>query len=564
MPSFFKTVSGIALLAIAALFALQVIPFTGIFLMIFGGALLAGLLVHVFLIGLFVEAWIGRVPRILAVIPIIAYGGYYALYAHQTNEIREKSAQLRKENSGKIFDFDPEIHSLVTPDAQTLVTQYAIPVVYQPDRNFDPERHLAFRLVRSDQCNSLARDSRNRIIKLGVHFGGVFQNNVCELRFPESPPKKIVTAVKHGDPEVWKRNWEIGEQLTEILVDGRVIGSFKTASVWRLPLFPNVAIGCGLISAGTPAWKCFADFIRSHTAIETIPASVDHTRYGSPESVMLGIPKYATADLADFRGFEQNDEALARIAEEPKRVEDDSFVILRQIVEGQSPTTPVGLGYSLALDPERLAPFAVPMAKRFLEIVEIPRSNEQNRYQMEALDTALAALPDAAFATVSDAIFEFIQRSGERQRFTRLYIRAAASGRRTLEFYQSQFMSGQIGGFKRFLPVLAICRIGQASPEIIAEMKRQFVSDGSDSHYKSALLATLIKLGEDSFVKQNRQSLPANDQEWADLIFSGIGTTGIGPNNCMPKEWGDTSYLGDAMATSLRWANRRWGVRGQT
>ena len=202
MPSFFKTVSGIALLAIGALFVLQVIPFVGILLMVMVGSPL----IHVFLIALFVEALMGRVPRLLAAIPIIAYGGYYALYAHQTMEIREKSAQLRQENSGKIFDFDPELYSLVTPDSETLVTQYAIPVVYQPNKNFDPERHLAFRLVRRDQCNNLPRDSRNRIVKLGVHFGGVFQNNVCELRFPESPPKKLVTAVKHGDPEIWKRN----------------------------------------------------------------------------------------------------------------------------------------------------------------------------------------------------------------------------------------------------------------------------------------------------------------------------------------------------------------------
>ena len=60
MPSFFKTVSGIALLAIAALFALQAFPYTGIFLMISGGALLVGLLVHVFLTGLFVEAFVPR------------------------------------------------------------------------------------------------------------------------------------------------------------------------------------------------------------------------------------------------------------------------------------------------------------------------------------------------------------------------------------------------------------------------------------------------------------------------------------------------------------------------
>jgi hypothetical protein len=564
MPSFFKTVSGIALLAIAALFALQAFPYTGIFLMIFGGALLAGLLVHVFLIGLFVEALMGRVPRILAAIPIVAYGGYYALYAQQTVDIRQKSAQLREENSGKIFDFAPEVYSLVTTDAQTLVDQYAIPVVYQPNKNFNPEGHLAFRLLRSDQCNSLPRDSRNRIIKLGVHFGGVFQNNVCELRFPESPPKKIVTAVKHGDPEVWKRKWEIGEQLTEILVDGKVIGSFKTASVWRLPLFPSAAIGCGLISGGTPAWKCFADFIRSHIAIDTVPDSVDHEKYELPESVMLGIPKYTAADLTGFRGFKQNDEALARIAEEPKRVEDDSFALLKQIVEGQNPATPVALGDSLAQNPERLAPFAESMAKRLPEIARNYQGNTQDRYQIEALDTALAALPVPAFATVSDAIFEFVRRNEGWQRFPRLYIRAAEFGTRTLEFYQSQFTSEEIRGYKRLLPVLAICRIGEASPEVIAEMKRRFTSASSDEHYKSALFVTLLKLGEDAFVRNNIPVLSGDYPSWAEAVLSGRGNTEIGPNNCMTKEWGGASYLGAAMAPSLRWNKGQWSVRNQT
>jgi hypothetical protein len=564
MPSFLKTVSGIALLAIAALFALQAFPYTGIFLMISGGALLVGLLVHVFLIGLFVEALMGRVPRILAVIPVVAYGGYYTLYAYQTIDIRQKSAQLREENSGKIFDFDSEIYSLVTPDAQTLVDQYAIPVAYQPNKNFNPEGHLAFRLIRSDQCKGLTRDSRNRIIKLGVHFGGVFQNNVCELRFPERPPKKMVTAVKHGDPEVWKRKWEIGEQLTEILVDGKVIGSFKTASVWRLPLFPNAAIGCGLISGGTPAWNCFADFIRSHIAIDTVPDGVDHEKYELPESVMLGIPKYTAADLADFRGFKQNDEALPRIAEEPKRVEDDSFALLKQIVEGKNPTTPVALGNSLAQDPERLAPFAESMAKRLPEIVQSYQGNTQDRYQMEALDTALAALPVTAFSTVSDTIFEFIRRNEGWQRFPRLYIRAAESGTRTLEFYQSQFTSEEIRGYKRLLPVLAICRIGQASSEIVAEMKQRFTSASSDEHYKSALFVTLLKLGEEAFVRANMPIWSGNYPSWAEAVLSGIGKTAIGPNNCMTKEWGGASYLGAAMAPSLRWNKGQWSIRGQT
>ena len=312
MPAFFRTVSGIVLLAIIAVFALQAFPFTGLFVMMLGGLALAGLLIQVFLISLLVEACLGRVPRALAAIPIIAYGGYYALYAYQTVDIQLKTAQLQQRNPGKIFDFDPEVHSLVTPDAR-LVTQYAVPVAYQPDKNFKPEDHLAFRLVRNDQCNNLAKDGRHRAQKFGVHFGDVFQNNVCDLRFPESPARKVVMAVKRGDTEAWNGTLKISERLTEIIIDGAVVGSFRTASVWRLPIFPRLTIGCGLRNFSD--WKCDADFLLSHIKIDTIPHSVDHGKYGSPESVMLGIPKYSAADLTNFRGFKQNDEALRRIAE---------------------------------------------------------------------------------------------------------------------------------------------------------------------------------------------------------------------------------------------------------
>ena len=312
MPPFFRTVSGIVLLALIAVFALQAFPYTGVFVMILGGLALAGLLVQVFLISLLVEAYLGRVPRVLAAIPIIAYASYYGLYAYQTINIQLKSAQLQQRNPGKIFDFNPEVHSLVTPDAR-LVTQYAIPVAYQPDKNIKPEDHLAFRLVRSEQCNNLPKDGRHSVQKFGVHFGNVFQNNVCDLRFAESPPRKVVRAVKHGDTgETWNGTLGIGEQLTEIIVDGAVVGSFRTASVWRLPIFPRLNIGCGLRNFSD--WKCDAEFFASHVKIDTIPHSVDHGKYGSPESVMLGIAKYNAADLANFRGYKQNDEAVGRIA----------------------------------------------------------------------------------------------------------------------------------------------------------------------------------------------------------------------------------------------------------
>jgi hypothetical protein len=66
--------------ALALMIILQLSPFPGIYFMFFGGAILTGQLVHLFLASLFVESIIGRIPRALIAIPLLAYGAYYVAY----------------------------------------------------------------------------------------------------------------------------------------------------------------------------------------------------------------------------------------------------------------------------------------------------------------------------------------------------------------------------------------------------------------------------------------------------------------------------------------------------
>jgi hypothetical protein len=109
-----RLVSFWAFLLFAALVALQVFPYTGVFLMIVGAAFVTGLVLHVFLIALFVEAFVGRLPRYLIAIPIAAYSAYYAAFIQQTWKIAHKSAELRASNPGQVLKFDPDSQSLVT------------------------------------------------------------------------------------------------------------------------------------------------------------------------------------------------------------------------------------------------------------------------------------------------------------------------------------------------------------------------------------------------------------------------------------------------------------------
>jgi hypothetical protein len=563
VPRITKLVSFWAFVALAALLALQAFPVTGIFLMMFGAALLSGALVHIFLLSLFFEA-VGRVPRFLMILPVAAYGAYYAVYFHQGAEIAGKSAELKASNPSMIMDFNPSSHSLVTAEANTLVQRYAIPVAYEANSNFQPEGHLSFRLIRRDQCN-IRRDSQSRIQTFGMHFGGRFQQNVCVLRFPEAPTSNIVRVERRGDDEVWKRKWGISQQVTEISVDGKALGTYRSASVWRLPALPLGYIGCALISS-TPAWKCGADFKREHVVIDVVPAGIDRQSYDSAVSIMLGLKKYTESDLAGFRGYELNDAALVRVAGEPDRVEDEMFRTLEAIIDGQNPRPPHNLGDAVGRNPSRLVPLTEKLAARFVELNQADARRVSNHQeQARALAMALTSLPRAAFLGVSDQIFGVIQEERSWDRYPALYVRTGDIGVKAFEFYKKDFIAGKFALHLRMLPVLAICRIGLADDETIAEMKRRLVAirgrdPRSDDEYKSAIFVTLMKLGEESFLRESIQSVSERLGQWADAVLEGKGATETGPNNCMAQR----GYQGPMMAPGLQLIRGVWSPRAQT
>ena len=85
-------------------------------------------------------------------------------------------------------------------------------------------------------------------------------------------------------------------------------------------------------------------------------------------------------------------------------------------------------------------------------------------------------------------------------------------------------------------------------------MKLQFAiadKSHSESEYNAALLVTLVKLGEQTFVEANRQVMHAKFQTWTDSVLAGKGTTETGPNNCIGQRWSH-DYIPPSMQPSLR------------
>jgi hypothetical protein len=544
--------------------ALEVLPLPGLYLMFLGGSLFAGLLVHLLLASLLVEALMGRIPRALILVPIIAYGAYYAAYFREGWQVAQVSQKLKTTNPGKIYDFDPAANSLVMDRGQEFVETHDVPVVYEPNKNF-PEGYLSERLITRAQCDGVKHDTQNRVSTLGVHFNHIFQQNICLLRFPEPPTHKAVKVILVGDSQIWARDGDIRQQTTEIAVDDKTVGSFTRAFIWRLPALPVLAIGCILIDQ-PPAWKCIADFKRSLITIDGIPDTVDGAKFDEPASVMLGIREYSAADLANFSGFDSNLQALDSVHKEPEKVENNVFAVLDAIIDGQNPKTPFNLGYSLAANLDRLTPLADGMARRFVALLRGDiRAIPNWREQMEALATAIGALPHEAFVGVAGPLFDVVKEDPDRamHKYPMIYVRLGEARTTTLAFYREQLMAKEIRGWQRMFPVLALCRIGEADTDLIEELKRRYNSvdfqgGGDPVNYKASLFVTLLKLGQDSFLRDNHPSTDERDQ-WYAAVLAGKGLTKIGPNNCMPEEW--PLYATREVGSSLKWSRNGWDLR---
>ena len=459
-----RSVSTWILAALAALLLLQLFTYPGLFLTRIGGPYLAGMLVHVFLASVFIEAVERRLPRPFVILPIVLYGAYYVAYLAQGYWVAEKAAELRATNPRLLIAYNSEQHSLVMPEARPFTEGHKIEVVYEALAHIKPEGHLAHRLFLLEDCNTVARGGRSRVEKVEPYLARTFRNNVCVIKMPERPPKRMIEISVGPSVQEWKRKWGISEQAIQVKLEGKVLGAFRTAHYWRLPEFPQLQIGCAFMFRGARR-QCGWDIVRTSQWISGIPADVDKARYDSPVSIMLGIEQFTAADVRTFRGYPSNAEALQRAQDEPGRARGELFDQLQAMLSGKVVQPPRDMGYWLAREPERLAPLAKPMADLFVELLDGGVRSQPHRTEiLQALGVAIPALPREAFGEVAEAIFAVAGDKDFWQRYPALYLRASDIGPYGLPLYREHFMLGKFGGYLQLLPVLAICRIGRCRP----------------------------------------------------------------------------------------------------
>lgn len=589
MPRLASLFSVWALIVFAVLGLLQLLPFPGVILMMLGGALWCGLAVHAFLIGVGVEAALGRLPRFLLIVPFAAYGAYYVMYLQQAREISARSEQLRVSNPSLVLPFDPARYSLVLPleHAQIVAGHYDVPVTYDANPNFRPEGFLSHRLLNRRQCaDATAAQARLRAERSRAAFGLVtpvrvedgavmptYIRDVCLLNFPEKPPLQQIVVTRRGDDAVWRRERGILEQTTDFSLDGKLFATYRTASVWRLPPFPLLLIGCGL-NSGAPSWDCFANFRRALEVINTTPHDVDGARYDLPESIVLGFRKYLPADYAEFKGDDRWQALIGQVDNYPQRQaefdSDHKADLFSQFVEFVHDTAVEATGTGVFINvsykgaiappgdmeravlaaPEKLIPLRDAIVARFVQLARASIGVNNRWYRL--LDKSLVALPRDAYASMPDdevkQLLDALGSSRGWDYFRELYLRMTDAGPRTLDFYEHELARLQNrGASKSLVPELAICRLGQADEPTREILRKEFIATSKSDMFddpvddNSAVFVTLLRLG-DAAVAQGAPATFRREEvvSWYDAVRGGKGQTDVGPNNCFG--WGRSGF----------------------
>jgi hypothetical protein len=560
----FRLVSLWALIALIAVMVLEVLPATGPRLAAVGGPFVAGWLVHFCLLSLFFEALAGRFPVAAALVPVLAYSSYYLEYWEQSVHARQKSAELRRSNPGRILDFNADTYSLVMDKADKFGASHEIPIVFTRDSSYKPEGYVSFRLWPTDKLGQFLEESHATFQVLAVYWDGLMQPAVKELRVAERPPHRIVEATVHDDPGDGWKDWNLGEEATTISAEGKAIGVFKSSYVFRLPKLPFLTIGCRY-SVRPRLPECDANFITERVSMESVPEGVDRGRYDDPVSIMLGIRKITDDEILSFHGFAAGADAAGPVAARSDSGEDEAFETLRAVIKGQSPAIAWTTGHTIASDPVRLAPLAAGMAKRFIALSQPDKTDAPGRREQAALlSTGLVALPKADFVAVADQLRVFMRRGGSAEEHPALYLRLADGGPNMFSFYRDRFLAPETSRLERLLAALAICRIGQADSELISAMTRQWsgseaVAAGDDNYnYKAALFVTLLKLGREDVLRKADDTDSETLKTWYEAVLALQGKTEAGPNNCMPMEWPRAEYLPPSLSPRLRWSHEKW------
>lgn len=548
----------IAISSFVVLYVLQWIPITGIFLMFVGAPFLQGLLLHAVLLALVVDVVKGKFSRFLIVIPILVYGGYFAMYFVQWQEINRREAQLKATNPGMLLKFDATKHSLVSTHGGNVVNILKIPVAYELTPDMKPEGYAAYRSMTEEKCHAVKQDSLARISRSYFATKQLPDANnrngksLCRLRNPEVPDKEIVT-IEVQSAEVGKRKAGLSEEIYKLSFKGKVLGEYRKAHVYQYTLLPFPLIGC-FLNSGEAKWECRAEFSKTFRILETAPDTSEAKKAnGSPIGTMLGLEAWSFDELQKFSGWDSNKDAMTHIAGESLRVDENAFASLDKLIADPKAEVPWNMAYSLSTN----AALASQNSQKMVDLFKVlagPMKKEfyAGEEKLRAISAALAALPAKDFARHVDELIAAHDDSRLLDLSMVFYVRMADFSDRFADQYSNDLVSEKT--WMKLASGYAICRLGKADENLKRILRYKFHDPNimDDRDLSESLFLALVGVGEASFAEAEIKSHKPRYPEWYLNVLDDFRNRGGKPNNCMPRRWPATEFVGPEMAGWLK------------
>lgn len=226
--------SALLLIATAAVYLLQFIPAAGPFIYLFGGPLWSILTVNLAMILMAREAWTKRISPAFLLVPILYFGGYYAIYAIEYWHAREIREEIIANNASVRIPYIPGQTSLVGESRQfataMLRQNYTVDQVFAPDSNQSRQMHV-WRITDRSFCGPL----RGRGHTLYPLLAGDRQR--CAIDRPQEPTgDRLVATSRFTRTNTWLVNAEHAS-ITVRDPHGRIY-MLRGASIWARPFIP--------------------------------------------------------------------------------------------------------------------------------------------------------------------------------------------------------------------------------------------------------------------------------------------------------------------------------------
>jgi hypothetical protein len=299
----------------AAIFALQLSPYPGVFLMILGGPIWIGLLIH-FAMAHF--AWLAvrrTISKAWLVLPLGFYGSGFALHLVSLKAAQAEAAAINARNASLHLSVEQPFSYLREGPADSF------PLIehYRVDRSFMRQGKQAITTTyyaHGADCDNAAKGyyyqrrfepwAFRKDIFYFYHGSKTKQCILSQDSLSAEWHYRIKASYTYAEDRAaklfgrWGKSFEIFDEREQ-----RLLGTIEVATLWPYPAVPWIFAGC-VLNGGGPAWQCSWGMAKGGTAVAAgYKQRAVNDPQTNPFTPSLDAETWEVTQLAKALGLEQ-------------------------------------------------------------------------------------------------------------------------------------------------------------------------------------------------------------------------------------------------------------------